>query len=245
MSVTVVVLTKLPGHLPVKTRLVPVLGAAGARALYLEMLGASVALARCLTPRPIVAYSPPEAVPDLPGVDGCELRPVSGEDGATCLENALADSYAGVPLLALGGDAPDLPLERLEQVVAALADDGADAVLVPTHDGGFSCLGLRRPVPGLARGFRYGSADALAGLRAFLDGQGLVTAVLEPWPDIDTPEDLAAYRKRSRAATAKPDRTCDRATPCRSTVSVPASERIATDGASGSTSQTSRTPAPR
>lgn len=197
MSVTVVVLTKLPGHLPVKTRLVPALGEAGARALYLELLRETVALARCLTPRPIVAYSPPDAVPDLPGVDGCELRPVSGEDGATCLENALSDAYAGAPLLALGGDAPDLPLERLEQAVTALGDGEADAVLVPTHDGGFSCLGLRRPLPGLARGFCYGSTDALAGVRTFLKERGLVTRVLEPWPDIDTPEDLAAYRNRS------------------------------------------------
>lgn len=197
MPATVVILTKLPGHLPVKTRLVPALGEAGARAIYLEMLRETVALARCVTPSPILAYSPPDATPDLPGVEGCELRPVVGDDGATCLENALADAYGGDPLLALGGDAPDLPLERLEQVIDALGDDGADAVLVPTGDGGFSCLGLRRPVPGLARGFRYGSADALAGLRTFLREQGLVTAVLAPWPDIDTPEDLAAYRNRS------------------------------------------------
>ncbi|MHC4137203.1 MAG: TIGR04282 family arsenosugar biosynthesis glycosyltransferase [Planctomycetota bacterium] len=198
MPATVVILTKLPGHLPVKTRLVPALGEAGARAVYLEMLHDTVALARRLTSRPILAYSPPDATPDLPGIDGCELRPVAGDDGATCLENALADAYVvGNPLLALGGDAPDLPLARLAQVVATLRDDRADAVLVPTDDGGFSCLGLRRPVPGLARGFRYGSADSLASLRAFLAAQGLVTAVLEPWPDIDTPQDLEAYRNRS------------------------------------------------
>jgi glycosyltransferase A (GT-A) superfamily protein (DUF2064 family) len=198
VPVTVVILTKLPGHLPVKTRLVPALGEAGARAVYLEMLRETLALARCVTPRPIVAYSPPDATPDLPGVDGCELRPVLGDDGATCLENALADAYeADTPLLALGGDAPDLPLARLEQVTTALTDDEADAVFVPTHDGGFSCLGLRRPVPGLARGFRYGSADSLASLRTFLEEQGLATAVLEPWPDIDTPQDLEAYRNRS------------------------------------------------
>lgn len=198
MSATVVILTKLPGHLPVKTRLVPVLGEAGARAVYLEMLRETVALARRLTPRPIIAYSPPDATPSLPGVEGCDLRPVAGDDGATCLENALADAHVeGAPLIALGGDAPDLPLARLAQVVAALRAGEADAVLVPTHDGGFSCLGLRRPVPGLARGFRYGGADSLASLRTFLGEQGLVTAVLEPWPDIDTPQDLEAYRNRS------------------------------------------------
>jgi glycosyltransferase A (GT-A) superfamily protein (DUF2064 family) len=60
VPVTVVILTKLPGHLPVKTRLVPALGEAGARAVYLEMLRETLALARCVTPRPIVRR-------DLPG----------------------------------------------------------------------------------------------------------------------------------------------------------------------------------
>ena len=144
MRATVVILTKLPGHLPVKTRLVPLLGEDGARDLYLEMLRQTVALARHVAPRPVLAYSPPDATPDLPGVDGCELRPVEGDDGAVCLENALRNAYEGAPLVALGGDAPDLPPDRLDEVVAALEEH--DAVFVPTGEGGFSCLGLRRPV---------------------------------------------------------------------------------------------------
>ena len=45
MHATVVILTKLPGHLPIKTRLWSVLGEAGTRSLYLDMLGKAVALA--------------------------------------------------------------------------------------------------------------------------------------------------------------------------------------------------------
>ena len=41
---TVVLLTKLPGLMPVKTRLVPLLGEEGAREAYVEMLERSVAI---------------------------------------------------------------------------------------------------------------------------------------------------------------------------------------------------------
>jgi len=195
---TVVILTKLPGHLPVKTRLRAALGEAGARAVHLEMLATTVGLARTFDPEPVIAYSPPDADPRaaLPGIAGCRFVPVEGSDGATCLEHAVAAAAAGLPLVALGGDAPDLPRARIGEALAALAA-GRDAVVVPTPDGGFSCLALRRPVPGLARAFRYGAGDARSSLLAFFAAQGLATACLEPWPDVDTPEDLEAYRRRA------------------------------------------------
>ena len=190
MQATVVILTKLPGHLPVKTRLVPVLGEAGATVFYAECLKKTIALAHRLTPRVRVAYSPADVAPPAPG-----YVPVRGDDGGTCLENALRDAFDGGPLVALGGDAPDLPLARLQETVARL--DTYDAVFVPTGDGGFSALGLRRPVDGLAAGFPYGGDDALAALEGFFASRGLESARLEPWPDIDGPEDLAAYTRRA------------------------------------------------
>jgi glycosyltransferase A (GT-A) superfamily protein (DUF2064 family) len=195
---TVVILTKLPGHLPVKTRLVPALGEKGARDLYVEMLRATLQLA----PAAILAYSPPDAdprlaLPELADLAEHRFHPVAGNDGAACLENAFADLYRGRPLVALGGDAPDLPRAHLDAAVAALHEH--DAAFVPTPDGGFSCLAVRSPIAGLARGFTYGEGDALARLRAFLEARQLEVVCLAPWPDVDTPADLAAYRQRERA----------------------------------------------
>ena len=195
MQATVVVLTKLPGHLPVKTRLWPVLGEEGARRLYLEMLRETLVRARRVDPVPTVAYSPPEVEPRLDLGGACRFLPVAGEGGAQCLENAVAAAFCGLPLVVLGGDAPDLPDDRIDGVVAELSG-GRDAVFVPTGDGGFSCLGLRRPVAGLASGFRYGGNDALASLEAFLTDRGLCVARMEGWPDVDTPADLDAYNAR-------------------------------------------------
>jgi protein-tyrosine-phosphatase/glycosyltransferase A (GT-A) superfamily protein (DUF2064 family) len=201
---TVVVLTKLPGLLPVKTRLWPVLGEALARDLYVEMVRDTLEVARTLDPWPVVAYSPPDGDPRkaLPGVSDCEFLALRSVGGAACLEEALAGSYASMPLVALGGDAPDLPAERLREVAASL--ERHDAALVPSGDGGFSCLGLRRPAPGLGGAFRYGGDDALAAVERFLAARGLSVTRLEPWPDVDSPDDLAAYRSRQaeRAATA-------------------------------------------
>lgn len=202
---TVAILTKLPGHLPVKTRLIPTLGEAGARDVYIEMLRRTVRVARTVVDRPLLAYSPPDADPwgALPGFADCRMQSVHGDDGATCLESALVEAYEDLPLLALGGDAPDLPPERLEQALTTLRR--CDAVFVPTGDGGFSLLGLREPVPGLARSFRYGGEDSLEKVRAFLEAAGKRVALLEPWPDVDTPEDLAAWRRRDALSRTASD----------------------------------------
>jgi glycosyltransferase A (GT-A) superfamily protein (DUF2064 family) len=193
---TVVILTKLPGLMPVKTRLVPRLGVEGARRAYVAMLRATLELARDVDPRPTLAYSPPEADPEaaLPGFAACRFRPVEGSDGARCLENALRDAYVGRPLVALGGDSPDLPRTRLREVVAAL--DSFDAALVPTGDGGFSCLGLRQPVAGLGGALPYGHPDAIDPVARFIEACGLRVHQTDPWPDVDTPAQYDAYLGR-------------------------------------------------
>jgi hypothetical protein len=52
-------------------------------------------------------------------------------------------------------------------------------------------------VAGLAAGVRYGEPDARAALLGFFARRGLSCVELEPWPDVDTPADLEAYRGRA------------------------------------------------
>ncbi len=189
MSVTVVVLTKLSSRLPVKTRLIPLLGEDGARAFYDECLAATVARAREFTDDVVVAYSPADAP-----APAAHFKPVAGGDGAACLERALHQEYRGRPLIALGGDAPDLPLDHLRSLNERLRT--VDVAFVPTGDGGFSALATRTPLAGLADGFLYGGDDALSSLRSFLEARGFAVGFVAPWPDIDTPAHYAAYRAR-------------------------------------------------
>jgi glycosyltransferase A (GT-A) superfamily protein (DUF2064 family) len=200
VQATVVILTKLPGHLPIKTRLHPLLGREGAEAFYLESLARTIRMAHAFCAEPILATSPEGVDPasvlvDLPA---CRMAAVAGGNGAVCLENALALAPEGLPVVALGGDAPDLPAERVAQALERLAD--CDAAFVPTPDGGFSCMALRRPVPGIAASFPYGGGDALASLERWLSGRGLSSARVASWPDVDTPADYEAFRKRDVGA---------------------------------------------
>jgi glycosyltransferase A (GT-A) superfamily protein (DUF2064 family) len=194
---TVVILTKLPGHLPVKSRLIPLLGKQGAIEFHLDSLRRTIELARRFDAEPTVATSPFDADPAaaLPHMPPCRLMPIAGENGGICLENALALAEAGAPLIALGADAPDLPASRIEKALDMLR--WFDAAMVPTRDGGFSCLALREPVTGLAGGFDYGGSDAYESLCLWLDRKGLTVAQLDPWDDIDTPEDYEDYLARS------------------------------------------------
>jgi uncharacterized protein len=198
MAATVVILTKIPGRMPVKTRLWSVLGEAGATELYVRMVQQTVELARRFDSTPTLAYSPPDADPlaVFQGITPCRLLPLTAKGGPACLEEALDAAWCGKPMVALGGDAPDLPAALLEDSLALL--DSHDAVLVPTPDGGFSCLVLARPVPGLARSFEFGGADTRQRLQGFLMGRGVRLAEVSPWPDVDTPEDLAAWDRRRR-----------------------------------------------
>ena len=202
MQSTVVILTKVPGAAPVKTRLHAALGEEGAKQLCMEMLRATVELALAFDPRPIIAYSPPEAcIAELQRTLGaCGFLPLQSRTSAGCLAEAHGRADCGRPLLALGGDAPDLPAELVGKALTALADH--DMALIPTEDGGFSCLALARLLPGLAEAFRFGSHTACRELCEFAARAGWSTVTLDPWPDVDTPADLERLLSRgwSRAA---------------------------------------------
>jgi glycosyltransferase A (GT-A) superfamily protein (DUF2064 family) len=195
---TVVILTKLPGHMPVKSRLTPLLGEQGAIGFHLQALRDTLVLALRFDEEPMLATSPFDADPHpvLPDMPRCRMMPVAGEDGATCLENALALAHEGKPLVALGADAPDLPAQRIEKALDMLRR--FDVAIVPTSDGGFSCLVTKEPLEGLAGAFEYGADGAYRSLCLWLDRRGLSTAQLDPWDDVDTPEDYEAYQARSR-----------------------------------------------
>lgn len=196
MSPTVVILTKLPGCLPVKTRLEPLLGRPGAQRAYRDMLSSTLEIARCFDPVPTIAFSPPDARPQeaLALAPPVRWLPVEGEEGGICLERAIAAVYRGSSILALGGDVPDLPIALVEQTLLGLEEH--DAMFIPTDDGGFSALALRRPVKALASGFRFGGDNSLDSLRGYLRSRRLRVGTSAPWPDVDTPEQFQAWQRR-------------------------------------------------
>ncbi|WP_326957621.1 TIGR04282 family arsenosugar biosynthesis glycosyltransferase [Amycolatopsis sp. NBC_01286] len=119
--------------------------------------------------------------------------PQRGWDFGARLANAHADAaavHAGLPILQIGMDTPQVTPDSLAATIAPVLQDGRDCVLGPAADGGWWALGLTDPR----------RAQALAGVPMSRDDTGertlraLITCGLEPWQaaelsDVDTMTD--------------------------------------------------------
>jgi glycosyltransferase A (GT-A) superfamily protein (DUF2064 family) len=72
----------------------------------------------------------------------------------------------------------------------ALLSGGADAVIVPAHDGGYVLVGASHPVPDLFSGVPWGTPLVVETTRRLALASGLVLAETEPWSDVDVEDDL-------------------------------------------------------
>jgi glycosyltransferase A (GT-A) superfamily protein (DUF2064 family) len=176
VAIPVCVFAKSPRPGVAKTRLAAVIGPEAAAALAGAMLADTLArVARCRRAAAIVASAGPidTTVPVWDQGEG-DL----GARIARVLRRGLADS--GV--IAIGGDAPTLPLSILEAACDAL-ESGRDAIS-PAEDGGFVLLAVRT-VPDLA-GITWSVASTFEQTRARL----VDPVVLPGWWDVDEHPDL-------------------------------------------------------
>jgi uncharacterized protein len=188
-----------PGH--AKTRLIPRVGEEGAAALALAFLFDTCAGVRQLDwTQPVIAASEPFPPASIP--DGFEQWLQGEGDLGARIECILAQALRDAPFaIALGADSPGLPTTHLEQARAYLAD--ADAVIGPTDDGGFYLLGLKRFSPRLLAGIEWSKASTCAQTVARLEEAGLRVARLDPWFDVDRPEDLERLRAMAAAGALR------------------------------------------
>lgn len=215
-SQRVVLFAREPAPGRVKTRLARRIGDGAAAALYaafLEDLAAEL-------PDParwdsVLAYAEPEA--------GSFLRKTFGPPWAFApqgegplgdrLRRFFEDALSGVPadVVVVGSDAPTLSKADLEGAFRTL-EEGAEIVFAPSHDGGFSLIGMaaarggegRPGAPGnssegglgapgdFLEGVRWSTAHALEDCRSAAERLGRRVALLSSVPDVDELEDLAA-----------------------------------------------------
>lgn len=127
-----------------------------------------------------------------------------GEDLGARMSRAFdllfARGYARV--LIVGTDVPSLPLAHYQQALALL--DTNDLVLGPALDGGYYLIGLTRAAPALFTDIPWSTAGVLAATRDRAESLGLATALLPPWRDIDTIDDLNALIESSTLDGKKP-----------------------------------------
>lgn len=173
----------LPGM--VKTRLCPPLTPEQAADLYRVCLQETVTRMRALRDFELaICYSGDEnwfatTFPDI------TLVPQRGSDlgarMAQCLSDWLAAGYDAAVLI--GSDAPDLPLERIEQAFKAL--EGADLVHGSALDGGYYLVGEATHHAQLYQDIAWSTAKVLEQTLARAAQLGLRSVLLEPWDDLD------------------------------------------------------------
>lgn len=180
--------TPLPGR--VKTRLSPPLSPGQSADLYRCMLLDTLERTVALRVETVVFYEGSEEFFREAAPDAILMHQSAGGLG-TRLEqafDALAHLGCG-PCVVIGTDAPDLPLPFIEEAFRTL-EQGSDAVFGPAEDGGYYLAGVRGGYGSLFREIPW-STDKV--LQASLDrakASGLSAAILPPWYDVDSYEDL-------------------------------------------------------
>ncbi len=208
MTYRVLVMAKAPIPGTVKTRLgLPPRDAAGLQA---ALIRDTVKKARSLAPTTL-AGAPADRLdlirPILP--DGVALiSQPSGDLGDRMLNasRALFDTSPDAVLL-LGTDAPTLPPEAIETASSALALN--DVSIIPSTDGGYVLLGLRRPVAAVFRGVEWSTEAVHRQTLERAEEAGLSVHKGDPWYDVDGPEDLDRLREELAARPYLAPRTAD------------------------------------
>jgi len=202
-------MAKAPKPGQVKTRLAECLPAPAVISLYRCLFADTIALAKSLGNVEIAIMCPASDVDDLVRLVGDEVSVVAqtGEGLAAGLTSVFAHFTATGQqrVIAFNSDSPHLPASVLESAFAALAT--CDAVIGPTHDGGYYLVGAKAAHPTLFENDGMGTTSALEGLLTRARGLKLSTAFTDPFYDIDVADDLIRLDAELRLAPSRAPRT--------------------------------------
>jgi rSAM/selenodomain-associated transferase 1 len=189
----IIVFARAPEAGCAKTRLIPLLGAAGAAQLQACMIERTLKTALAASVGPVELRCEPSAEHPLMevfvrrhsivGTTQCDGD--LGERMQHAAESGLAS--AGRVLL-IGTDCPAMTPADLRAADAALSSN--DAVLIPADDGGYVLLGLNRSDIRLFSNIAWGGDQVLARTRERLSALGWRWLELPPLWDVDRPDDF-------------------------------------------------------
>lgn len=199
---TVVVMTRAARPGSTKTRLQPLLGAAGCARLQRALLAHTVRIAATAsrvapTTSLHVAVEPPDAVAEVAQTVGTTAT-VFAQQGSNlgarmCAAVAHAAATRPGPIVLIGTDVPLLTSERIIEATELL-HAGHDVVFGPARDAGYYLIALRRPAPAVfdIDPTLWGGPQVLESSVAAALAAGLDVAFLPTLRDLDTPEDARA-----------------------------------------------------
>lgn len=190
-----IVFAKLPRAGQAKTRLTPFLSPEQAAGLYEAMLRDVIERIRTLSTLVPFLFHVRE-----PGAGryfrdccaGMTVLPQEGDDLGERMENAfrkvLGMGYRAAAII--GTDAPDLPLDFIEEAIAVVAGKRADLAVVPSSDGGYCLLAMDRVHGEIFGGIPWSTGEVLRKTMEKARKADLTLRLLPEWHDVDTAEDL-------------------------------------------------------
>ncbi|MBX3667942.1 MAG: TIGR04282 family arsenosugar biosynthesis glycosyltransferase [Rhodocyclaceae bacterium] len=193
----IAVFAKAPRAGYAKTRLAPLLGAAGAARLQRRMTIHALSVAYAARLGPVQLWCAPAAgerfFRALSLTYGVQCASQSGGDLGARMAAAFAAGFVAAPqrpVLLMGCDCPLLAPAHLHAAAAALAA-GKDAAFVTAADGGYVLIGLNGLYAELFAGIEWGGPQVMADTRARMRRLGLVWEEVAQLWDVDTPQDVA------------------------------------------------------
>lgn len=172
-----------------KTRLQPRVSAEAALRLHQAFVRDTAALAqRSGADRITIAFGGDPATELVPPAAHVAIQ--SGADLGERIANATREAFqqGSRALVLIGTDSPDVPERLLREAFDRL--ESVDVVLGPAADGGYYLIGLSEAHLGLFDHIEWGGEAVLAQTRARARELALRWHELEPWFDVDRPEDL-------------------------------------------------------
>ncbi|MBC7438254.1 MAG: TIGR04283 family arsenosugar biosynthesis glycosyltransferase [Bdellovibrionales bacterium] len=205
----VAVMARAPVAGQAKTRLAPLLGAAGAARAQRRFTRNALATARAAVGAAVapVAQALQQAAPDAPTLwcapdtSHVFFRALERHGMAVCRPQADGDLGARMlqvmtthlaqqpefPVLLIGTDCPLLAPAHLHAAALALREH--DVVMIPAEDGGYALIGMRRAVPEAFEGIAWSTPQVLAQTRDRLRAAGASWHELPALWDVDEPAD--------------------------------------------------------
>jgi uncharacterized protein len=200
-----VLFAKEPRPGAVKTRLTPPLTPNQASELSQCFLADTVDYLRPLQNIDrIIAYDPPEAASyftTLAGDDFSLLVQPAGDLGAR-LTMVFSTMHARgyTHSLAIGSDAPTLPVEHIVQAVDLLHNEQQEVVIGPSTDGGYYLIGMRGLYPAVFQNIDWSTERVCGDTLRQAERSKLSVGMLPPWYDVDTIESLEQLREDLEAS---------------------------------------------
>jgi rSAM/selenodomain-associated transferase 1 len=206
---TLVIMARAPKPGMVKTRLTLSLPSTAVTSLYRCLLEDTLALAMSLTNVEVAVMCPEPDQDELGHLLGNSVQVVAqkGEGLAAGLTSVFRHFTAGGPqhVIAFNSDSPHLPPSVLHSAFEILATQ--DAVVGPTHDGGYYLVGAKASYPTLFESDGMGTGSALDRLLTRTKALNLSTDFTEPFYDIDIAKDLLQLARELQLAPEKAPRT--------------------------------------